>query len=364
MGGSTEKIWHRLAEELVRRGHEVMLISRTWPGFAERETVAGVSHRRLRGADHSRWLVINLLHDLAWGLRVAPNLPSADIVISTTLILPIWLRRLKPRAGRVVAVVARMPKGRGRVYGNVDRLFAPSEAVASSLKAENPRLSARISVVPYPIDWALQAGAAGREKAGPITIGFVGRIHPEKGIGLLLAAAGGLAARRDLPPWRLEFIGPIAIAAGGGGRAWRDGLLEKFGPELGPRLAFRDPDFNPESLARRYGAMDIFCYPSLAVKGETFGVALAEAMAAGCAPIVSNLECFRELVQAGETGLIFDQADPRAELLLAESLALLLSEPPRREAIARRAQAHARQFDFAAVAGTVVKELELTLKDG
>jgi glycosyltransferase involved in cell wall biosynthesis len=363
MGGSTEKIWHRLAEELARRGHEMTLVSRAWPGFAKRETVAGVAHRRLRGANHSRWLGINLLRDLVWGLRVARNLPPADIVISATLILPIWLRRFKPRAGRVVALVARMPKGRGRAYGNVDRLFAPSQTVASRLQAENPRLAGRISLVPYPVDWAQQAGAVGREEAGPVTIGFVGRIHPEKGIGLLLAAAAKLAARRDLPPWRLEIVGPIGIAAGGGGTAWRDALLEKFGPELGPRLAFRDPDFNAESLARRYRAMDIFCYPSLAAKGETFGVAVAEAMAAGCAPIVSNLECFRGQVRDGETGLIFDQTDPMAELLLAESLALLLADRPRRQAIARRAQAHARQFDYAVVADTVVRQLELTLEE-
>ena len=113
-GGATEKIWHRLSQEFAAAGHEVTLISRSWPGFPERETAAGVHYVRLPGADHTRWLALNLWHDFWWGVRAARALPPADVVICNAVILPMWLRRFKPKAGRVVAVVARMPKGRGR----------------------------------------------------------------------------------------------------------------------------------------------------------------------------------------------------------------------------------------------------------
>src|SRR5204862_5030426 len=115
-GGSTEKIWHRLAQEFARAGHEITFVSRRWPGLADRETLGGVTHVRLSGADHSRSLPINLWHDFWWGTRVARALPAADVVICNTVTLPAWLRRMKPAAGRVVAVLARMPKVHGLAY--------------------------------------------------------------------------------------------------------------------------------------------------------------------------------------------------------------------------------------------------------
>lgn len=366
IGGSTEKIWHRLAQEFAAAGQEVTMISRRWRGFADRETNAGVTHLRLRGANHRRTLLLNLLLDFQWGLRVAWNLPPADVVICNTVTLPIWLRRIKPSAGRVAVVMARMPKGHGRFYGGVDLLLSLSAAVTGKLRAENPRLAPRIVPFPYPIDWPLHATAAAAAKfaavpsSGPppreLTIGFVGRIHPEKGLRLLLAAAERLLAE-DLPAWRLEIVGPSEVAQGGGGELFHDALRADFGPALGARLRFSDAVFDPRQLAARYGAMDIFCYPSLAEKGETFGVAVAEAMAAGAVPVVSDLDCFHELVRREETGLVFDHRGPGAELRLAAALARLLRDAACRRLLAQNAQAHVRRYDYAASARTLLSQL-------
>jgi glycosyltransferase involved in cell wall biosynthesis len=354
-GGSTEKIWYRLAKEFAAAGHEITFISRAWPGFADRETVDGVTHVRVQGADHTRSLALNLWRDFTWGRRVARALPEADIVICNTVTLPAWLRGLKPRAGRVVAVLARVPKGQGRFYGRVDRLFSLSPFVDGVLLRENPRLAARIVRFPYPIDWSLHASAA--TKSSPLTIGYVGRIHPEKGIRLLLAAAARLAVRNDLPPWRLELVGPWTVPQGGGGKPYYDELLGEFAGPLASRLMFAGPEFDVAKLAQRYGAMDIFCYPSVAEQGETFGVAIAEAMAAGAAPVVSSLACFSELVRDRDTGLVFDHRAGDADTQLADSLARLLTDAALRRAIATRAQAHARAYDFSASARTVLAEL-------
>ncbi len=361
LGGATEKIWHRLAREFAAAGHDVTFVSRTWPGFATRETVEGVTHRRVRGADHTRFLPLNLWHDFWWGVRVSRVLPPADVVICNSPTLPAWLGRIRPAVGRVVAVVARMPKGQGRVYRHVDLILALSEAVATSLREENPALAARIAPFPFPIDWSLHARfAAKAPPPAPIAIGYIGRVHPEKGIRLLLSAAARLAARSDLPAWRLEITGPISVPAGGGGEKFRDALMAEFAPALGTRLVFIAPEFDPEKLARRYGTLDVFCYPSLADQGETFGVAVAESMAAGCAPVVSGLACFRELVRDGETGLVFDHTAPDAEAQLAAALARLIADAALRRALAARAQAHARQFDFAECARTVLADLGRT----
>jgi glycosyltransferase involved in cell wall biosynthesis len=358
-GGSTEKIWHRLAEEFAKAGHQVTLISRTWPGFAAAETVAGVRHCRLRGADHTRSRLRNLWLDFWWGVRVARALPAGDVVICNTVLLPVWLGRFKPSAGRVVAVVARMPKGHGRGYGAVALALALGPAVADRLRAENPALAPRIAPFPYPIDWPLLAGArAAAPRAGPpLVIGYVGRLHPEKGLHLLLAAARLLAQRADLPDWTLEIVGPASVAAGGGGEAWWHALTAEYAPALGGRLHESGPEFDPASLARRYAAMDVFCYPSVAEEGETFGVAVAEAMAAGCAPVVSDLACFRELIDDRETGLVFDHRSPEAAGQLAGLLARLLQDSGERRAIASRAQARAEKFDYAASSRAVLGRL-------
>ncbi len=358
MGGSTEKIWHRLSLEFAARGHSVTFVSRAWPGFPAQETVDGVAHRRVAGADHSRSLLANLWRDLLWGCKVARVLPAGDAVICNTVTLPVWLRYFRPNAGKVVAVVARMPKGQGRVYGGVDRLWALSPAVEDRLRAENRRLAARIAPFPYPIDWRLHAHAGGRGPRSPLTIGFVGRIHPEKGVELLLAAAARLAARKDMPPWRLRIVGPVDVRAGGGGEKWMNAILAKFAAVLGPRLDWLGPEYDPEKLARQYGELDIFCYPSLAAKGETFGLAVAEAMAAHCAPVVSDLACFSELVRDGDTGLVFEHSAPGADMRLADALARLLADGDLRQALAVRAQAHVRRFDFANVADYALADLE------
>lgn len=358
-GGATEKIWYRLAREFVAAGHRVTFISRSWPDFPQRETIDGVSHIRVRGVHHTRSLPLNLWHDFWWGVRVSRVLPSADVVICNSPTLPAWLGFARPSAERVVAVVARMPKGQGRAYGRVDLILALSAAVATSLRAENPQLADRIVPFPFPIDWPLHARAGKRDPAtSPITIGYIGRVHPEKGLRLLLSAAAQLVSRVDLPPWNLEIIGPVDVPAGGGGQEFYDALKHDFGKALGERLRFSGPEFDAEKLALRYGAIDIFCYPSLADRGETFGVAVAEAMAAGCAPVVSNLACFQELVHDNDTGLVFDQAASNAGEQLASALARLLSDAQLRCELGARAQQHSRRFDFTACAGTVLDDLQ------
>jgi glycosyltransferase involved in cell wall biosynthesis len=354
-GGAMEKTWLRLAHEFVRAGHEVTIVSRRWPRWPGVETIDGVKHLRIGGADHSRSLTLNLILDFIWGVRVCLALPPGDIVITNTVALPVWLRPAKPKAGRVIAVIARMPKGQTRLYGHVDLLLSLSAAVTARITAENSRLADRIRPFPLPINWSLHAAATARST--PLVIGYIGRLNPEKGIGLLLAAASLLVARSNLPPWRLRLIGPVSIPSGGGGEVWFDALRASLASSLADNLEVIPPEYDPAQLARRYGEIDIFCYPSLAENGETFGVAVAEAMAAGCAPVVSRLACFDDLVLDGETGLNFDHTAAGAEANLASTLARLLLDAPLRRSLATRAQDYARRFDTPIVAQRLLTTL-------
>jgi glycosyltransferase involved in cell wall biosynthesis len=175
----------------------------------------------------------------------------------------------------------------------------------------------------------------------------------------LLRAAKRLTLRKDLPPWRISIIGPASVVEGGGGEAWVGALKEYANRELEGRVTWLPAEYDPAKLAAVYGSMDIFCYPSLADRGETFGVSVAEAMAAGSAVVVSSLRCFSDLVADGDTGLMFAYHAPDREERLENCLARLVSDPAFRTAMASRGQAKAKDFDFPAVAANILQDLSL-----
>ncbi|HTJ78581.1 MAG TPA: glycosyltransferase family 4 protein [Rariglobus sp.] len=356
-GGAAEKSWHRLAVEFNRRGHEITVVSRRWPGWPDRETLDGVTHLRLPGFSHTKKLWCNLALDFIWSLRVHFRLPAADIVVVNAVALPCWLGWLRPGAGRVVVMPGRMPKGQFRVYNHVARVMATSTSVLTAILAESPRWMSRTLVYGYPVNASAFAGP--RSVASPtLTLGFIGRIHREKGLDLLVEALVRLAGR-DLPPWRMLFCGPVDVARGGSGPEYRDQLATRLATVLPPdRLMFAPAEFDEAALARRYREIDLFCYPSLAAQGETFGVAVVEAMAAGAVPVVSNLACFRDFVRPGVNGEIFDHTQPDAATRLAAVLASLISDPVRRIALAEQASTDARPYDFPVYAERLLSDLQ------
>ena len=354
-GGASEKAWHGLAKVFASEGHSVTIVSRSWPGFAADETLSGVRQIRVPGFDHSRHLPINLLLDLIWGIRVFRALPLGDVVICNSVTLPVWLHFLKPLAGRVSIMMGRAPKGQVAFYRGVSRIYAPSTFIAGQITPE--WASARTRVIGYPIDWQLHARSAS-QSGPPFTIGFVGRLHPEKGVAVLVRAACLLAGRAGLPQWQLKIVGPAAVAEGGGGEGWV-AALRMEAEATGARIEWLGSEFDSDRLARLYGSFDIFCYPSLAEKGETFGVAVAEAMAARCAVVVSALGCFSDLVADGRTGLVFDHvaADPARSL--ADCIGRLVEDEELRKDLAGRGQLHARRFDYSEVSRRILEDLAL-----
>jgi glycosyltransferase involved in cell wall biosynthesis len=354
-GGAMEKAWFRLGREFAAAGHMVTLLSRCWPNFPLREKIDGVELIRVPGFNHTQRLSLNLLFDGLWGLRLLRHLPAADITVCNNVSLPIHLPRLRPRAGRVVVVLGRMPKGQIRFYRGAARLIATSEAVAARVAHECPALVPRTRVFPNPIDWKLHASSAA-QRGDPVTVGFAGRLHPEKGLALLLRAAGRLAAEPGLPSWRVVLRGPSDVRRGGGGEAYVQRLQNEFADRLGGRLAWEPPIFDEATLARFYGTLDIFCYPSLAAQGEGLSVAPLEAMAAGAVPVLSRLDCYRDMLHEGENGFTFDHTAPGAETGLAVVLARLIQDSSLRHAAATQAQADARRFDYGVVARALLED--------
>lgn len=359
-GGATEKSWYMLAREFAARGHTVTMISRRWPNCPNEETTGGIRHLRLPGTDHHRELWRNLLADFFWSWRAFFALPAADIVVVNAVALPIWLGRLKPRAGRVVLMTGRMPKGQYRHYHRIARILAPSRFVRDKVLMENPSLAAVARVCGYPINWQLMKGEANRTAVGPsteLTIGFIGRLHEEKGLLLLADAVNLVRQTAALPAWCLLVCGPSDIARGGSGPAFRQELTRRISAALpANQFTLLEPEFDEATLAGIYRQISIFCYPSLAAEGETFGVGVAEAMAAGAVPVVSQLSCFTDFVHDGKNGLAFDHTAPDAAAQLASKLLLLLREPALRQTLARAAQHSVSSYDFPSYAESLLTD--------
>lgn len=363
-GGATEKSWDELAREFARHGHEVTIISRHWKGWPARETIDGVKYLRLRGSNHTRRLGRNLWLDFWWSVRVWRALPAADITVVNCIALPAWLGWLRGRSGRLVVMPGRVPKGQYRLYRRLDRVLAVSSPVRDAVLRENAALASLIQISGYPIRWRQLAEPPRMAPPGdaPVVLGFIGRIHREKGLDLLAAAAAELARRPGLPRWRLLLCGPHEVEQGGSGTAYLRQLLSTLEKAL-PAGTFevRPPQFVSAQLAAVYREIDLFCYPSLAAQGETFGVAVAEAMAAGAAPVVSALPCFLDFVSPGENGASFDQNAPDAVQQLANALADLLRDVPRRQRLAQAARTSVRRYDFPVFAERLLADFS-TLK--
>jgi glycosyltransferase involved in cell wall biosynthesis len=266
-----------------------------------------------------------------------------------------------------VIMTGRMPKGQYRRYRRIARVLAASSFVRDKVLAENPALAAVTRVCGYPIDWRLinqaeelsPADAPSRAPGDPgeLTIGFVGRIHEEKGLRLLADALKLVGQTTGLPAWRLLLCGPSDIALGGSGADFRQLLLEKFSQSMpAGRFTLLDPQFNARTLANLYRRMAIFCYPSLAAQGETFGVAVAEAMAAGAVPVVSQLACFTDFVRDGENGLVFDHHAPDAAAQLAAALIRLLRDAGLRRTLASAARHDVRAYDYTHYADSLLAD--------
>jgi glycosyltransferase involved in cell wall biosynthesis len=361
-GGAMEKMWWALAGAFAAAGHEVVSLSRRWPGLPDAESVAPrLRCQRLPGARQSRRLALNLVRDACWSARVLRAAPPADLLVCNTVALPALAPRLRPSLGRVVVSLNRMPKGQLRVYGKVARLIVPSSAVASAVAAAAPQLVARTRLVPntHTAEPLRQARAAAPTLApdAPLALGYIGRIHPEKGLALLIDAARRLAAEPGLPAWTLVLRGPLAVAVGGGGPAFAEALRCRA-PELFARgqIRIEPPEYAPAALARAYAALDVFVYPSLAERGETFGVAIVEAMSAGAVPVVTDLPCFTDLVTPGRDGLVFARAAPDPAAALAAALASLLRDSALRTRLAAAAPAAVARCELSAVAATLLED--------
>jgi len=324
-GGGVEKMWFQLAKEFALLGNEVLIISKEYDGFPKNETIEGVNHLRVSGFETPSNSIHTKVCDLIYARRACKAIPKDfDIIVTNTFWAPIIIAA--SQKSKVYVDVARMPKGQMLLYRRVGRLRANSSPVAKAIKDElSSEFHKLVKTIPNPLPFNATdqkfEGERGRRML------YVGRIHPEKGIHLILSAM------RQIPnPWPLRIVGPWRTSEGGDEHYFR--YLESISHNL--PVEFVGPVFDFDELNNEYQTASLFLYPSLAEKGETFGLAPLEAMAWGCVPVVSDLECFKDFISHETNGLIFDHRGTNPDLTLAACLQKIMSNSEKMRTLAEK----------------------------
>ena len=190
----------------------------------------------------------------------------------------------------------------------------------------------RLFCVPQPVEPDRLFHALGRrpyDAPSPLRVLFVGRLVAEKGLAVLLTAAGPLADR-------------IVLTVAGDGPERQS--LERAGRDLGLDITWLGEQ-DPGGLPALYRASDCVVIPSLTtpMSREPWAFVANEAMLCGCAVVASTAvgAAAGGLVTDGVTGLVFPEGDAAA---LREHLRVLAHDRDRREALARAGEDEARRY--------------------
>lgn len=186
---------------------------------------------------------------------------------------------------------------------------------------------------------------SGYPRAGK-TVLFLGRFdEPRKGMEVLLGALPSLVQR--FPDVEILIVG----------RGDEDDLREEAG-ELADHLRFLGQVSDAEKASALRSA-DVYCAPNTG--GESFGIVLVEAMAAGTAVVASNLDAFRRVLADGEAGCLVPVDDSEA---LAESLIDVLAHDEVRARYVAAATAAVQRYDWSVVADEIMRVYETVAGSG
>ncbi len=220
--------------------------------------------------------------------------------------------------------------------------IAVSEIARETLK---DRFNTEAVVIPNGIDTSKFKGIGTRsEWALPNTLGFIGRFdEPRKGLAVLLAAIPKIVNK--IPNLRILVAGPGNASD-----------FEKLIPsELRERITFLGRISETEK-AQFFKSISLYIAPNTG--SESFGIILAEAMAAKTPIVASNLPAFVKLLDDGASGAIFTSEDSEN---LAETTLNLLENQEKREKIAIAGYEKAKGFDWNSVGDQILSVYEIAL---
>jgi phosphatidylinositol alpha-mannosyltransferase len=345
----------QLAEVLRERGHEVSVLAPASPHVSLPEYVVSagkafpipyngsVARLQFSPAVHGRvrrWLAegdFDVLHlhepnapSLSmWALRIAEGPIVATFHTSTTksLTLSVFQSLLRPLQEKIVGRIAVSDVARRwqmEALGT-DAVEIPNGVDVASL-ASAPRLDG------YP-------------RAGK-TVLFLGRYdEPRKGMEVLIEALPRVVER--FPDLQVLVVG----------HGDEDELRTQAGP-LAEHMRFLGlvDDAGKASAMR---SADVYCAPNIG--GESFGIVLVEAMAAGAPVVASDLDAFRHVLRDGEVGRLVPPGDAAG---LAEGLIETLENDAVRERYAAAGCEVVARYDWSVVASQIMRVYETVAGSG
>jgi phosphatidylinositol alpha-mannosyltransferase len=181
-----------------------------------------------------------------------------------------------------------------------------------------------------------------REQQAPLRILFIGQAVERKGLPVLLRA---FEALRDQIPATLTLVGASTAEVA-------HMMLDDRGVEALGKVS-------EERKNAELDRADVVCAPSL--HGESFGMVLTEAFAAGAPVVASDIPGYRDVLRDGVDGLLVPAGDA---LALAEALRRLALQEPLRARLAVGARERAERFAWPHVAAEVLDCYEQAIAVG
>ena len=179
------------------------------------------------------------------------------------------------------------------------------------------------------------------------TIGFIGRFEePRKGLSVLLDALPVIA--RFAPDVRVFVAGPGDSTE----------VEKSIDTQLRHRFTFLGK-ISEEDKADFMSSVSIYVAPNTG--GESFGIILAEALAAGACVVASDIPAFDDLLGHGEFGALFKSEDPTD---LAKVTIDLLRDGKKRTELASAGRLRGQSFDWNVVAQQIFSVYEMSIVGG
>ncbi|MCC6191317.1 MAG: glycosyltransferase family 4 protein [Anaerolineales bacterium] len=343
--GGAERTAQRLAARLIQVGLDVRIVTGWWfRGTPQQEIIASVPIFR----NFTCWNMFDLrgLRKLAGYVYIVSLLAylwdrrrQYDVIHVHLLSYPAWPAVI---AGRWLGKKVVIRPGNSGPYSDIlrmrqsdllpgQRYLLPTVLRAGCFIALSPEIEAELCQAGVPperivsIPNGVELGAASKTSYSlndAVTIVYVGRLHPSKGLGVLLSAFAQAAQTRPQLRWRLVIVGEGVLRPELEAQAANLGLADAVQfvgqvQEVSPHLA----------------QGDIFVLPSLS---EGISNALLEAMAHGLPCVATRIGGNTTLIRDGETGLLVALASTEA---LAAALTRLVDDQALRERLGRRARA-------------------------